>query len=103
MLIEEREIAPYRKKAKKKNSKKSDHKHRYEDCAFEIPSKWYIPHQTEEELFVLSRTELIKGQYCIICGKIGQVSMFDAPVVKEPKFKIISPFEKYIKIEKREN
>lgn len=54
MLISENEIPKYRKKMNKTITK-SKHKHIYEACLlYDMKSKYYY-----------------KGEYCSICGKIG--------------------------------
>lgn len=57
---------PYRKKASKKNPKKSDHKHDFQPCVFE----YYCQHLNRERGFIKEK-EACCGTYCVICGKIG--------------------------------
>lgn len=107
MLIEDREIAPYRKKAKKKNSKKSDHRHRYEDCVFEYPSLWYLAKHESHivgDLEAVNKIIKSNGTYCPICGKVGTIELWSKKIlVDAPIFQVTTPLEKYIDVEKREN
>ena len=97
-MIEENDIPKYKKKSLKKPPKKSDHKHRYEECGLEIPKYWYVynhPNKTD--------VECLRGRYCIVCGKIEDIWWFSEPIVKSPIFRISSPYIKYVEIEKRES
>lgn len=59
------EVPKHRKKKQSSTSKartKSKHRHIYKDCLF-INNKVGWPY---------------KGQYCIFCGKIGEIDLFEA-------------------------
>lgn len=60
------DIPRYRKKAKKKPSAKSDHKHVWENCVYSFDT----PVLDSAHGFVPA-PELSIGTYCPVCGKIG--------------------------------
>lgn len=60
------EQMPYRKRAKPKSIKKSDHKHDFQPCVFEYSIEKFDKHRG-----MLPSTEESIGSYCTICGKIG--------------------------------
>ena len=58
----EKDIPKYLKKkesAVSKSKMKSKHKHQYKDCLFN------------------SGNSFCKGQYCVICGRIGKINYFE--------------------------
>lgn len=81
----------YKKKKKKKKIKKSDHKHIYASCMYNdgfytyrngeiVPMLWY-------------------GTYCIICGRIGDITYNTDKLTKKlPIFEISLFKDKYIPI-----
>lgn len=83
----EKEVPKHKKKKKSSTSKsktKSDHKHEYEDC-----------------LLITNRNPY-KATYCKICGKIGDVALFDSTRLDNGYYRILQPdevFEKYKHLE----
>lgn len=64
----DKEIPKYRKKRKKKNVKKSDHKHQYIDVLIRRKNKesfWYS-----------------HGKVCKVCGRIGEERYFETEEVE---------------------
>lgn len=59
------EVMPYRKKAKKKTPKKSDHKHWFKTCVVEYVGKEF----KKERGFVEVASAAIRD-YCPVCGKV---------------------------------
>ena len=75
-MFEEDEIPKYRKRSRK-TQKKSTHKHQYTPCLFKSKvsfGEW-----------------LDKGEYCIICGKIGAIKSFLYPFADEERAKYEDP------------
>ena len=61
------DVPKHRKRAKNKQSTKSDHKHIFENCVYEIPKLRF----DEAHGFVYDKVGLSIGTYCPLCGKIG--------------------------------
>lgn len=88
-LIEEEksEIPKHRKKTKSstsKSSNKSKHKHDYKECLF------------------VENEHLHRGTYCKICGKIGDMHLFEAVRTEEGNYRQLNydeVFEKYKHLE----
>ena len=78
------EVPKHRKKKQSSTSKartKSKHRHRYKDCLFNI-NRDGIRH---------------KGKYCTICGKVGDVDLFDLMRVSGTCWREMSQNEVYEK------
>lgn len=65
MIISNDEM-PYRKKAKKRTSRKSNHKHCFQSCIFTYEMKMF----NKDRGYVPTQSEIF-GKYCSICGKIS--------------------------------
>jgi hypothetical protein len=62
------EVSSYKKKSTGTGTKKSKHKHIYEQCILSYPDDWW----TKTNLRHRQRTPIV-GTYCPVCGKIGTV------------------------------
>lgn len=62
------ETPRYRKRAKKKTPKKSDHRHAFRNCVFVMPS---VRFDEAHGLVQEPDTVFSIGTYCPVCGKIG--------------------------------
>lgn len=67
------EQAPRRKPSQKKPPKKARHKHNYKPCIYHIVVKH--GHLDLERGFV-PEIRTVPGDYCITCGKVGDVHYF---------------------------
>ena len=78
------DIPKYKKKSTRHPPKKSKHKHTYEDCLLKI--KIVLKYNTGER--IVNRLHL--GNYCTICGKIGNITI---PTIegRDNSFRKISP------------
>ena len=76
-MFEEDEIPKYKKRSHK-TQKKSTHKHQYVPCLLKSE-------------YPFCKEWLDKGEYCIICGKIGAVKSFLASMTEEEKAKYEDP------------
>lgn len=94
-MIDYKDDIPRHKRKKKsstsKSKEKSNHKHEYKDCLL-VNKETNQPH---------------KANYCIICGKIGEIKFFDtAPMIDEKYgtvYRMLNAkeiFEKYKGLEK---
>lgn len=69
MQTDDEAVVRYRKKRKKKQPKKADHKHEYVDCVFDF--------NPETIRYIIGNKESSIGSYCPTCGKIGDVGPRD--------------------------
>lgn len=82
------EVPKYKKKVKK-TVKKSKHKHIYKDCLF----------------FVRSSNTYRKGEYCEVCGKIGDFNLLEGVKLDNRFSRMLSQeeiLEKYKDLEIKE-
>lgn len=80
---------PKHKKKVKKTVKKSKHKHIYKDCLF----------------FERNSNEYKKGEYCEVCGKIGDFKLFEGVRINNRLSRMLSQeeiLEKYKDLEIKE-
>lgn len=59
------DVARYKKKATKKSPPKAKHKHEFEECILEYPSKSF-----DKTKGFIDKVEGCFGRYCVICGRI---------------------------------
>ena len=98
MITPDDDIMSYKKKAKKKTNKKSDHKHQYAKCTVEYPKRWW------DKNCDLNNTTKDIGEYCTICGKIKTISFWtNETTIETPTFYLKDPFDKYVELEETEN
>ena len=65
MQTDDEAVVRYRKKRKKKQPKKADHKHEYVDCVFDF--------NPETIRYIIGNKESSIGSYCPTCGKIKRI------------------------------
>lgn len=62
------DVPRHRKRSNKKTPTKSDHKHEYANCVYDVPTLRF-----EQSRGFLPTTRTAIGTYCTICGKVGDV------------------------------
>lgn len=67
-MLDEYDEIPKHKKRKTSKTIKSNHKHQYEKCLFDVEGKFYV------------------GKICRICGKIGDIEFFQCSKDGESRY-----------------
>ena len=62
------DVPRYRKRSNKKAPAKSNHKHEYVNCVYDVPTLRF-----EQTRGFLPTTRTAIGTYCKICGKVGDI------------------------------